>query len=368
MARPTKAGSAPPSRSKGFALEEALRLHFAQNGFFALRSLPFRLEGDDVTDIDIWLYEQPATIARRRAIVDVKNKKSPQAAERLIWTKGLQAALGVEAAFVATTDKRPATQRLARSLRVGLIEHVAFDQLIAAFNEQTELMGQDEFELQIRMADEARHETLWRDAVHSIKTSLLTGLGFASANRSLNILRPIYQNVLLAPAGSDRAIAGSRLIYFSAACAAISLDYAMAEFGFQSRDERRKIAQEGLRFGNAENSALSKIKAASNLIESYIDNGKQIARLVEAAFMEDANSIPVEIISEHVSRTSQTESLFNPAKILLDAALSKQPRPYDTLEIGAKSLLGVFIDFVGGSRGDFANLLPAKPANHALLL
>jgi hypothetical protein len=91
---------------KGPALEELLKAYFWRAGYFVVRGVPYRLEDEDVTDIDLWLYERPGASTRRRLIVDIKNKRSPKVSERIIWTRGLQMALGVDNAIVATTDRR----------------------------------------------------------------------------------------------------------------------------------------------------------------------------------------------------------------------------------------------------------------------
>ena len=78
---------------KGFRLEEVLRGYFLQAGYFVIRSVPFRIDGNDLTDIDLWLYERPTGSARRRQIVDAKSKSRPKTVERLLWTKGLAEAL-----------------------------------------------------------------------------------------------------------------------------------------------------------------------------------------------------------------------------------------------------------------------------------
>ena len=349
---PTRSASAVSAPgAKGLSLEEALRLHFASLSHFALRSIPFRIDGEDVTDIDLWVYERPAGVARRRAIIDVKNKKSPQAAERLVWVKGLQAALGADAALVATTDRRPSTQRLARSLKVGLLDHVPFDKMIEAFGKQTELIGQGSFEVMVRDADAARHSTEWRTAVDAVKASLITSLGFQSANRCLRLFKTVYEEVVMAPAGSSRAMAGSRLLYFISAGAAISLDYAMAEHMWRTKDERIALAAAGIRFGSTDvGSALAKIRAASSLVEKYLKNGRHLSKVLESAFMVDAENVHSEIIAEHIGRQSSEDALFSPACDLLAAALAVSAPSFDELSPKAKSLLGVFLDFNGGSR------------------
>jgi hypothetical protein len=98
---------------KGPAAEEALANYFRAAGFFAVRGLPFRHEGEDLTDVDVWLYERGSGLGRRRFIVDSKNRKSPKVVERLFWIGGLQRAIGLDGGFVATTAARMWTlQRL----------------------------------------------------------------------------------------------------------------------------------------------------------------------------------------------------------------------------------------------------------------
>ena len=85
--------STPRTEGRGPALEEALKAYFWQAGYFVVRGVPYRIDDDDVTDIDLWLYERPAALTRRRLIVDAKNKQRPKASERIVWSKGLQNAL-----------------------------------------------------------------------------------------------------------------------------------------------------------------------------------------------------------------------------------------------------------------------------------
>ena len=107
---------------KGSELEEVVREYFWRAGYFVVRGLPYRIDGEDVTDIDLWLYERPAASTRRRLIVDIKSGKTPKASERIVWTKGLQAALGVDGAIVATTDTRTSIRRLSKALGITLLD------------------------------------------------------------------------------------------------------------------------------------------------------------------------------------------------------------------------------------------------------
>ena len=93
---------------KGADLEEFVRAYFARQGFFALRSVSLRFEDEEVTDIDVWSYGRQSASIRTRTLVDVKDKRSPKAFERILWARGMQLALGCDRAIVATTDS---TQR-----------------------------------------------------------------------------------------------------------------------------------------------------------------------------------------------------------------------------------------------------------------
>ena len=74
-----------PAINKGFVMEELLRNYFLRAGYYAVRGVPFVYQEFDVTDIDIWLYGRMSAVSREITIVDAKNKKTPQAIERIFW-------------------------------------------------------------------------------------------------------------------------------------------------------------------------------------------------------------------------------------------------------------------------------------------
>jgi hypothetical protein len=89
---------------KGARAEETLRNYFLSMGYFVVRGCKFRYRGFDVTDVDLWLYGRSSALLRERINVDIKNKKTPQALERIFWAKGLQSVLGLDACVVATAS------------------------------------------------------------------------------------------------------------------------------------------------------------------------------------------------------------------------------------------------------------------------
>ena len=345
---------------KGPALEETLRAYFWHAGYFVVRGVPFRVDDDDVTDIDLWLYERPAALTRRRLIVDVKNRRSPKVSERLIWTKGLQAALAVDGAIVATTDKRPSAKKLAKTLNVTLLDGDAVSKLTksAQLKNQRQLSS-EEFDDDVKRVDKSRHSEEWRLNLQKARASLIVDMGAQSTNRNLAASAFFGEQTLLAQPRSEQARTGLRLLYLTTAFAAISLDYVLADQAFQSQEDRKKSIIGSIRFGDADGgSNLPTIRAAVGLARKYADNGNAVASQIEHGFYGDADRIPAEVIAEYVARISASDALFNAAREIGWAATSSDLPSYDRLSAEAKSLLGVVLDFNGISREKIALAWP----------
>src|SRR3546814_19240345 len=114
---------------KGENLEELVRAFFSRQGYFCLRGVTFSFEGESATDIDVWLYGKQGASTWTRAVVDVKNKKSPKAFERFLWVRGMQLAIGCDRALVATTETDPRIARFSRDEKVALISRVFWSRM-----------------------------------------------------------------------------------------------------------------------------------------------------------------------------------------------------------------------------------------------
>jgi hypothetical protein len=354
----------PTPGGKGFDLEESLRAYFLRAGYFVVRAVPFRLDGDDVTDIDLWVYERPAALTRRRLIVDAKNRRSPKVSERIIWASGLRAALGVDGAIVATTDRRPAARNLAKVLNVVLLGGDAVTKLI--HSELLNKAGQlrcEELDHAVKRIDDSRHSTEWRQNLRDARGSLISGMGIQSANRNLEAGRFFGEQAVAAQPHSEQAQIALRLFYLTSALAAISLDFALADQAFRSQDERRHAIISGVRFGDAEGiSTLATVRTAVGLARKYAENGAAVAKQIEYGFTGDAERIPAEIIADYVSRISASEALFNIAREIERASSDLELPPFDDMSSEARSLLGVFLDFNRISREKMAEAWSRKGA------
>ena len=276
--------------------------YFWQAGYFVVRGIPYRLEGEDVTDIDLWIYERPAALTRRRLIVDAKNRRSPKVSERIIWASGLRTALGVDGAIVATTDKRPAARSLASSLNVVLLTGDAVAKIMIMHSEQlkgTQQLRAEEFDQAVKRVDESRRSSDLRQTLRDARASLVSGIGVQSANRNLTASGYFAEQAVTAQPRSEQAQTALRLFYLTSAFAAIGLDFALADQAFRSNDERRQSIIRSVRFGDTEGiSTLPTVRAAIGLARKYADNGAAVAKQIEHGFSRDADRIPAEIIGD----------------------------------------------------------------------
>ena len=107
---------------KGELMEELLRYYFLEMGYFVARGVKFQYQNMDVTDIDLFLYGRPSSLTRERINVDIKNKKTPQAFERIVWANGLMRILNLDSCIVATTDSKPIITSFAQSMHTMVLD------------------------------------------------------------------------------------------------------------------------------------------------------------------------------------------------------------------------------------------------------
>jgi hypothetical protein len=353
---------------KGPDLEETLKEYFWQAGYFAVRGLPFRLDDEDITDVDLWLYERPAALTRRRLILDAKNKKVPKAAERLVWTRGLQSALGVDGAMVASTDKRQSSRRLARAMGVTLLDGDAISKLTTTTRLQLDdQYPSEQFDDLFKDVDTSRRSNDWRSALLTVRASLLTNFGVHSANTALRVAGFFGEQSVFAAPRSGQANVALRGFYSACAYAAIGLDFVLADLAFRSQDERRTALINGIRYGHTgTNEALATVRAAIGLVRQHAPNGNSVAKQVERGFQEQAANVSAETIADYVARLSSADALYIVARELERNAYKIDMVHYDALSVEARSLLGVFMDFHNLSREKIANAgggIATKPAS-----
>jgi hypothetical protein len=348
--------------NKGLHLEELLRAYFLRAGFFVVRGVPFQHAGDDLTDIDLWLYERPTGYSRRRQIVDAKSKTKPKAVERLLWTKGLAQLLDVDGAYVATTDSRAMLRGISRKLGIAVLDGAD----IRRISESNKVLFADrvsEEELLQRIAatDRQRRNKDLQLQYRDIKHSLIDNFGAGTINRGLEAFTQLATRAVHAHPGTEAAEIALRLTYFAGAVVAVSLDYIGSEVSFRTSEERYTALVNAIRYGQIDKSAgLEVMRLAVALVQKYAPNGDATARTLELAIGRELASIPAEIIAEFVVKNTKLDDLFQIAKRLEHLSMSKVPKSFDALEADEKSFTAVLLDYTGVDRTRFASCW--KPA------
>jgi hypothetical protein len=348
---------------KGYRLEELLRAYFLRAGFFVVRTVPFQDAGDDLTDIDLWLYERPTGSSRRRQIVDAKSKTRPKAVERLLWTKGLAQLLDVDGAYVATTDARPMLRGISKKLGISVLDGADIRRI--SQSEKVifpERISEEEFVSKITSLDKARRGKDFQLQYHDIKFSLIDRFGAGTTNRALDSFDFFAAAAVTSHPNTDASEIALRLTYFAAAVVALALDYIGSEVSFRAPEERQGALINAIRFGDIDETAgLERIRLAIGLLQKYAPAGDATARAVELAVKEGFKSIPAEIIAEHVIKKTRPEDLFQIARQLEHLAFLNAVTSFDGLRMEDKSFIAMLLDYSGIDRARFASCWSAPP-------
>ena len=342
---------------KGYQLEELLRAYFLRAGFFVVLGVPFQHAGDDLTDIDLWLYERPTGSSRRRQIVDAKSKTKPKAVERLLWTKGLAQLLDVDGAYVATTDARPMLRGISKKLGISVLDGAD----IKRISESDKVIYQDriseeQFGQKIYSTDRLRRNKDFQLQYHDIKLSLIDNFGAGTINRALDAFAALATAGVTAHPNTDAAEVALRLSYFAGAVVALSLDYIGSEVSFRASEERRAALVNAIRFGNIdEATGLERIRLATALVEKYSPSGDAAARALDLAVKADLKNIPAEIIAEYVAKSMKPDDLFQIARRLEHLSFSPAVTSFDALAVEDKAFTAVLLDYSGVDRIRFAS-------------
>lgn len=340
---------------KGFETEEIVRSYFLGAGFFVVRGVKLRNGGDDLTDIDLWLYERSATLARRRIVIDIKDNAQPKAAERLFFIKGLAEIMQVEATGIATSDSRPSLRELARSHNVLWIDNADLQRLkssqkLAVSSRITDEMLDD----LISQVDTSRSSRNIRDTFLSIKSSVADRFGPSCANTAVDGAQYFGKLAIEAHPNSLPAQVFTRLMYFSSAIAAAALDFSSGETALRPNAERLIKLANAIRFGEDVKGTEEKLRWAEAAIRDFAPNGAGLADTIRSRFKQALQSIPAESLAEVVVKMANSDRLFRAARDLEQAAYVSDLMKFDDLSVDAKSFLGAVLDFTSIDRTLFA--------------
>lgn len=345
-----------PLSNKGAVLEEVLRAFFLRAGFFVIRGVPFRFADEDLTDVDLWLYERPTGTARRIQICDIKYKQRPKAVERIFWTRGLATALNVDGAYVATTDKRKNLRSVADRLNLQLIDGTDIQRILVSQNTLfPDRIGDEQLVEELQSVDKDFRNKALQEARFDILSSLSEGFGAPSAVRALESFCRLAQAAVTFHPDSKAAKAAGRLAYLAASIVSESLDYVSVGAAFRPFDERHELILNAIRFGalSGENGK-QQLKLALALVEKYAPGGRTTANIVEGSLRKDLDAIPAEIVAEQAVRLLKADQLFLTGRELEMASYRVALPSFDLLSRPTKAMLGALLDYAAIDRERFA--------------
>lgn len=341
---------------KGGLAEEALAAHFRSAGFFALRGLPFRHDDEDFTDVDVWLYERGAGAERRRFIVDAKNKARPKLVERLFWASGARDALGIDGAYVASSGIRDATRRLAKRLRVSVV-----DLQTLALNDvaSSHRLTREELLKLVAEADRHRDSKKWRAHLNDTLAALLTSFGGSGANVALRSAGYFVDQLLTAAPGSTAGELATRLFYLCVSIAAVGLDYVASQASYQSADRQQQEVEDTVRYGSDFAETKRRLDLALQVTRQYLPNGAAQANQLQEKIAADTDAVLADVIAEVALKMSRAGALFKAARDLEIAAHLRELPPLPSLSNDARSFCGAVMDFFDLDREQVAAALRA---------
>ena len=324
-------------------MEELVRTYFAQQGFFAIRGINLRFEDEIVTDIDVWLYGRQSASVRTRTVIDVKNKRSPKAFERILWTRGMQLALDCDKAIVATTYSNPKIIRFAREQNVELL-HKDF---LVRLQNKIDISGRytiEQFVNLVNRYSDHKHDGDWLKQLADAKSALVSLHGYQAFNKSMAAFRFFAERVETRPQYKEQAL---RSAYLTAGLACIALDGALQQSLYEDTATRYQAIADGVTYGDSGSAKVqNSIKTVLDVISTGMENGRVVSQQAKDALNKLFKDIRADIIAEYFSREYNASSLFNVAKELDKRAFSTERGQQQALSTEAKSVLGVFADFV----------------------
>lgn len=329
---------------KGGVAEEALRSYFNSIGYYAVRGVPFEYSGYTLTDIDLFLYLKESSISRTRSNVDIKRKRTPQAMERIFWTKGLQEVLGLDSCVVSTTDKRFETVQFGRAHDVVVLDGHFMQRVLSYGPEKDGRIAEEEFIKSIDTRSVARPNTKLKIEYEESKKLLLTEMNFNGCNRLLDKIDLVLQEYQAVGRSSEPAV---RLFYAFVSYFLVSLDYVSKSFAYRSVDERKLEMSEGFKYGESGKSRVEEIsKIAVSLVEQSTAGDLFIKGGLTDEIERQMNDYPAEILVEHFAKSENQKSMFEDARYFEKMAYSKNLTLPTELESHQKGIVAVICDFL----------------------
>ena len=338
--------------TKGFQAEENLRMYFLQNGYYVARGIPFKYKGFDITDIDLWIYHRTSSVSREISIIDIKNKKTPQAIERIFWVKGLQLAVGATNALVATTDKRIDVKDFGKKLDVFVLDGNFLNKIHKFETHQEFRLSDEEILKMIDSYSLSKLDGNWKVKFLEAKSLLVLGLNFDNLNKLIEIARFFAEQVLGKPSQKEIAL---RIFYIICSFIGINIDYIQKDLAFlEDKTNRFNAFKNGFRYGNKGEEEIKKIIDMSlSFVEQFSVDGKSSVNQARYNIDKQFQSMRTDILAEYFSNHEILKDIFNVSIKFEYYGMNRILEYPHSATIEIKSFIGVLLDYFELDRVNF---------------
>ncbi|PHR43406.1 MAG: hypothetical protein COA32_16300 [Fluviicola sp.] len=325
---------------KGELMEEKLRQYFLNNGYYVSRGVKYNFEGNEITDIDLFLYGRVSSLSRERTNVDIKNKKSPKAFERILWAKGLQELLEFNNCVVATTDRKEAVRKFGLKHNTIILDGNFLQKL--TYNTETRIT-EEEFLAQLnkeKSFKEFRNQS-WKILYENSKSRLLNELDFSGYNSTLIYLK-YFLNKCYNKQKKEIALRASYVILSHSL---LILDFLLKDIAFLESNLRKEMLSDGFKYGNLGKEGVNRtIDMAVKIANSNISVNE---------IKQSLDSGEMDFLKEFYSKTETTKNIFSWSKSFESLAFQKTLKSPNDLETELKGTLAVMLDFFQINRKNF---------------
>jgi len=337
---------------KGHAMEEALRSYFLKAGYYVVRDVPFVYEGFDITDVDLWLYGRASSVSREITIVDVKNRRTPQAMERIFWVQGLKQATKANSAVVATTDRRQEVKDFGRDLGVLVLDGFFLAKLAKSDNPTVHRLAEEELISRIDQHSLGKLDGDWKGRVLLCKSLLPRGLSFDNCNEWFSHAKFFAEQSVIRPTQRETAL---RCLYLVCSLIAIAVDFLLREFSFLDQAERSALIKDGFTYGSKGSSGMKKVlNVALRLVEEHAPDGPSISKQMSSSVERQLASLNTVILGEYFSKTDVAKTLFTVARELENLAMQRGFASHATASVETRGMLSCLLDYWGIDRVMFS--------------
>ena len=255
----------------------------------------------------------------------------------------MQLALGCDRAIVATTDSTRKVVRFAQQQKVGLLSKQFLDRLQNKLD-LSDRLTLEQFHDNVRKYPDHKQDGDWIRQIADAKSAVISLQGYPAFNKSIAAFRFFADRAQTRPKHKEQAL---RCAYFAAALACIALDAALGQVLYEESSSRYRAIAAGVTYGDAGDARVQKsIETALSIIAEGMENGRVVARQAKDALDKLFENVRADIVAEHFTKEHNASTLFAVARDLEDRAHRANPEQIQTLSTEAKSVLGVFADFV----------------------